>query len=315
MLCLLRSGRGSHRTGGLKRKTMPEEDRFNSIEARVTALEVAIGRLSSQMTGSPIAVVYPEPLATPLALEKGASLHTGRFFSLIDAGEAFLKYSGAMAISLLVMAGNTYDIAKEFKQPPSLGRLVEILHDILYSGKLPDNTIARALKSSVIKPNGKMTPTGRFFLEEFTNIRNLMRGHSASLPNGAYEAPYLRHSDELHDALGDCQHLQFPLVLIESANPVTEQIDYDIRFLVGPPPFTQVERIHTESRLRLNELYVWDRGENFLDLNDLLICRTCPECKLNHTFFLEKMTSKTLYYHSYFGNHRFTVSKSPKEVQ
>lgn len=309
MLYLLRSGRGSHRTGGLKRKTMPEEDRFNSIEARVTALEVAVGRLSSQMTGSPITAVYPEPLATPLALEKGASLHTGRFFSLIDAGEAFLKYSGAIAISLLVMAGNAYDIAKEFKQPPSLGRWVEILHDILYSSKLPDNTIAGALKSSVIKPNGKMTPAGRFFLEEFTNIRNLMRGHSASLPNGAYEAPYLRHSDELHDALGDCQHLRLPLILIESANPVTEQIDYDIRFLVGPPPFRQAARILTESRLRLNGLYVWDRGENFLDLNNLLICRTCPECKLNHTFFLEKMTSKTSYYHSYFGNHRCIVTK------
>jgi len=295
---------------------MPGEDRFNSIEARVTALEVAIGRLSSQMSGSPIAVVYPEPLATPLALEKGASLNTGRFFSLIDAGEAFLKYSGAIAISLLVMAGNTYDIAKEFRQPPSLGRLVEILRDILYSGKLPDNTIAKALKSSVIKPNGKMTPAGRFFLEEFTNIRNLMRAHSASLPNGAYEAPYLRHSHELHDALGDCQHLQFPLILIESANPVTEQIDYDIRFLVGPSaPFTQVERIHTESRLRLNGLYVWDRGENFLDLNDLLIYRICPACNLNHTFFLEKMTRKTLYYHSYFGNHRCTVTKSSKEVK
>lgn len=163
-LYLLRSGRGSHRTGDLKRKIMPEEDRFNSIEARITALEVAIGRLSSQITESPIAVVYPEPLATPLALEKGVSFHTGRFFSLIDAGEAFLKYSGVIAISLLLMAGNTYDIAKEFRQPPSLGRLVEILRDILYSGKLPDNTIARALQSSMIKPNGKMTPAGRFFL-------------------------------------------------------------------------------------------------------------------------------------------------------
>lgn len=306
---LPRSGRGSHRTGGLKRKTMPEEDKFNSIEARITALEVAVGRLSSQITESPIAVAYPEPLATPLALEKGASQHTGRYFSLIDAGEAFLKYSGAIAISLLVMEGNAYNIPEEFRQPPSLGRLVQILRETLYSSKLPDNAIARALKSSVIKPNGKMTPAGRFFLEEFTNIRNLMRGHSASLPNGAYEAPYLRHSDELHDALEECPHLQFPLILIESANPVTERISYDIRFLVGPPPFTQTERIHTESRLELNGLYVWDRGENFLDLNNLLICRTCPECKLNHTFFLEKMTSKTSYYHSYFGNHRCIVTK------
>jgi hypothetical protein len=295
---------------------VPGKDEDNSIEARIAALEAAVGRLSSQMAGSPIASVYPEPLATPLASEKGASLHTGRFFSLIDAGEAFLKYSGAMAIGLLVMAGNTYDIAKVFKQPPSSGRFVEILREILSSGTLPDNAIARALKSSLIKPNGTMTPVGRFFLEEFTNIRNLMRGHSASLPDGAYEAPYLRHSNELHDALGDCQHLNFPLILIESANPATEQIDYDIRLLVGPvATLTQIERIQTGSRLKLNGLYVWNRGDIFVDLNSLLIYRNCPVCSLNHTFFLERMTGKTLYYHSYFGNHRCTVSKLPKEVR
>jgi hypothetical protein len=295
---------------------MPGKDQPNSIEARITALEAAVGRLSSQMTESPIAVVYPEPLATPLALEKGASQHTGRFFSLIDAGEAFLKYSGAMAIGLLEMTGNTYDIPKEFRQPPSLGRLVDVLRDILCSGNLPDNAIARALKSSIIKPNGKMTPAGRFFLEEFTRIRNLMRGHSASLPNGAYEAPYLRHSSELHDALGDCPHLHFPLILVESANPATEQIDYDIRLLVGPvATLTQVERIKTGSRLQLDGLYVWDGGEIFVDLNGLLIYRNCPVCSLNHTFFLEKMTVEALYYHSYFGNHRCAVSTSSRGVR
>jgi len=294
---------------------MPEEDRLTTIEARITTLEVAVGRLSSQITASPIAVVYPEPLATPLALEKGTSLYMGRYFSLIDAGEAFITYSVSMAISLLVMAGSTYDIAGEFKKPPPLGRLVELLREILYSGKLPDNSVAAALHSSVIKPNGKMTPAGRFFLEEFPNIRNKTRGHSASLPDGAYEEPYLRHSGELHDALEDCEHLKLPLILIESANPATEQIEYDVRFLVGPPPFPQVERICTESRLRLNGLYVWDKGESFLDLNGLLIYKTCPVCNLNHTFFLERLTSKTAYYRSYLGDHRCSVTKSTKELR
>jgi hypothetical protein len=294
---------------------MPKEDRLNSIESRITNLEVAVGRLSSQMMKSPIAVLYPEPLATPLALEKGASLHMGRYFSLIDAGEAFIKYSGAMAISLITMAGHTYDVAEEFKQPPSLGRWGEILREILYSSKLPASTIANALRSSVIKSNGKITPAGRLFLEEFVNIRNVNRGHTASLPDGAYEAPYLRHADELHDALANCEHLQLPLILIESANPASEPIEYDIRFLVGPPPFAQAERIHTASRLRLNGLYVWDRDEDFLDLNGLLICRSCPECKLNHTFFLEKIIDKNMHYHSYFGNHRYVLSKSPREVR
>ncbi|MFP3880103.1 MAG: hypothetical protein ACLFVA_04025 [Dehalococcoidia bacterium] len=294
---------------------MPENDRLNSIESRITSLEIAVGRLSSQMTTSPIAVAYPEPVATPLALEKGASLHMGRYFSLIDAGEAFIKYSAAMAISLATAAGHTYDLAAEFTQPPSLGRWGEILREILCSGEFPHSTIANALRYSMIRPNGKMTAAGRLFFQEFINIRNVDRGHTASLPDGAYQARYLRHSDEIHDVLANCQHLQLPLILIESANPATESIEYDIRYLVGPPPFAQVERIHTPSRLRLNGLYVWDRGEEFLDLNGLLIFRTCEECKLNHTFFLEKIKDKIRHYHSYFGNHRYSVAESFGEVK
>jgi len=277
-----------------------------SMEARISALEAAIGRLSLQLESSQIALVYPEPIATPLARERGAILHHERFFSLLDAIEAFIKYSGAIAIGLFRMAGRDYDIYEEFKQPPSIGKWVETLHNIVTSLS-PDNAISEALKSSLMKANGKLSPAGRFFIEEFTNIRNEQRGHAAALSDNAYEQLHLRHSSVVHDAFDTCAHLRYPLLCVESADVATDPISYDVRQLVGPAPLTRIERIHSSSKLRLGSVYVWDKADCLVDLSDLLVYKTCPTCNLAHTFFLEKIVGKSRHYHSYFGNHRFNL--------
>lgn len=284
-------------------------NRLTIIETRLTGLEVALGRLTSQAVGSPIANIYPEPLATPLALARSTSLHTSRYFSLLDAGEAFIKYSWAIAASLQKEADSGYEVSKDFRQSPTLGTFVKWLRDSLKSKTISSNKIGSALQKSLLQENGRLTQAGRFFLEEYANIRNVTRGHSSSLPDGAYEIPYLRHAPELHDALEKCAHIQFPLIWIESANPASAQISYDVRVLVGPPPFTQSERIETERRLRLGSLYVWDRADTFVDLMSLLVCQACPVCNLNHTFFLEQTTGKKDKYHSYFGNHRCEIKR------
>lgn len=286
---------------------MEEKTKIDSIEARIAGLEAAIGRIILRMDSSPIALAYPEPLATPLARESSATLYHERFFSLLDAGEAFIKYSGAIAIGLFNMGGQNFDVNKEFAQPVSLGRWVEIINEVLSSGKLPDNSIANSFKTSLVKPNGKLTSAGRFFLEEFTNIRNIERGHASSLPDGAYERLHLRHAQVVHDALGNCAYLYFPLIRIESSDVATDPISYDIRHLVGPPPLTRVERIQSGNKLHLNNLYIWDNDDIFVNLSELVIYITCPTCNLTHTFFLEKLTGKSLFYHSYFGNHRFKL--------
>jgi hypothetical protein len=275
--------------------------KLSEIETRLTGIELKLGRLISFDSISSITNEYPEPLATPLALEKSASLHTGRYFSLLDAGEAFIKYSWAIAVSL---TNDKFDLVKNFRQPPSIGSITSFLREMLQSRKLSENPIGKILQNSFLQENGKLTQAGRFFLEEYTNIRNKTRGHSSSLPDGAYEMLYARHSPELHDSLEKCSHIQLPLIKIESANPESERISYDIRLLVGPPPFTHLERIETETRLRLDSLYIWDRENTFIDLMDFLICRACPICNLDHTFFLEQVTNKMNKYHSYYGNHR-----------
>jgi len=280
---------------------------IESIEARISALEASIGRLSLQLESSQIALAYPEPIATPLARERGAILHHERFFSLLDAIEAFIKYSGAIAIGLFRMTGQNFDIPEEFKQPPSIGKWAETLRNIV-NALSPDNTISESLKSSLMKANVKLSPAGRFFIEEFTNIRNEQRGHTAALPDSAYEQLHLRHSTVVHDAFDSCTYLHYPLLCVESAADVaTDPISYDVRHLVGPAPLTHIERIHSSSKLRLGGVYVWDKSECLVDLCDLVVYKTCPTCNLPHTFFLEKIVSKSRHYHSYFGNHRFKV--------
>lgn len=290
--------------GDLKHSVMEEKTKLDSIETRLTSLETAIGRIILRMDSSPIALTYPEPLATPLARESSSTLYHERFFSLLDAGEAFIKYSGAIAIGLLDMVGQNFEVNKEFAQPVPLGRWVGIINEALSSDKFPDNSIANSFKASLVKPNGKLTSAGRFFLEEFTNIRNVERGHASSLPDGAYERLHLRHAQVVQDALDNCSYLHFPLIRIESSDVATDPISYDIRHLVGPPPLTRVERIQSGNKLHLNMLYVWNSDDIFVNLSELVIYITCPTCNLTHTFFLEKSTGGSLFYHSYFGNHR-----------
>ena len=288
---------------------MPDEDtpaRVASLEARVAALELLVGRLILGAASSPTALAYPEPLATPLAKESGAGLHHEKFFSLIDAGEACLQYTGAMAIALCKSGGHEFDPGNEFRQPPPLGRWAELTRNhLLDCNGLPDNPISQAMKSSLWRPNSRFTPAGRYLLEEFIGIRNRERGHASSLPDQAYEARHLRHSTGLLDALSSLTYLSYPLVRIESIDIQTDPYSYDIRLLVGPPPLTSTERIQAATRLSPGAVCVWDRVDTLLDLGGLVIYRSCPTCNLEHTFFLERWANNRRRYHSYFGNHRF----------
>ncbi len=288
---------------------MPDEestDRVAALEARVAALELSVGRLTLSASSSPAALAYPEPLATPLVRESGAGLHHEKFFSLLDAGEACLQYTGAMVIALCKSGGREFDPAQEFRQPLSLGRWADLIRSLLAWEGLPDNSISQAMKSSILRPNGRFTPSGRYLLDEFIAIRNRERGHGSSLPDEAYGTLRLRHSAELLDALRSFTYLAYPLVRIESVNIVTDPFSYDVRLLVGPPPLTSTERIQSAIRLPMGAVCVWDQVDGLLDLGGLVTYRSCPICNLEHTFFLERWDNNARHYHSYFGNHRYT---------
>lgn len=295
---------------GSKHSAMEDAVRIAGLETRVAALEAAVGRLILQMASSPMALAYPEPLATPLAREKGAGLHHEKFFSLLDAGEACIQYSGAIAIALLVSAGQRFDISECFKQPVTLGRWAQIIRDIVKCEWLEDTAIGHAVKSSLVRPNGRPTPTGLYLFDEFINLRNEERGHASSLPDSSYERLHLRHENELHDALGCCTYLTYPLVKVESVDVATDPFTYDVRLLVGPPPLTSRERVQAATRVRPGATCVWDGSGTLLDLMDIVVYRSCPTCDLEHTFFLERWAGTSKHYHAYFGNHRFAETAS-----
>ena len=288
---------------------MDTSDQIRSLESRIMTLENVVGRLSLQFESSPIALVYPEPIATPLAKESSARLNHERFFCMLDAGEAFIQYTGAISVGLMKLSGTPLDIREAFKQSLPLGRWVTIIRRLIASRQAAAHPVADALITSLTQQNGRFTPSGRFFLEEFTNLRNLERGHASSRPDDAYRALHLRHSPVLHDSLDACGFLKFPLIRVESCDILTEDFSYDIRHLVGPPPLARSERIRSPAKLKLNSVYVWDRSDSFVDLCDVVSYQICEVCKEEHTFFLERISNSHYCYHSYLGNHRFSVDR------
>lgn len=279
--------------------------RLEAIESRLTALETTVGRLTLRITSSAKALSYPEPLANCLARESSARLHHEKFFSMIDTGEACIQYSAAIAIALCAIGGRPVNLREALKQPISLGKWVEIIRDSLTWEGFPSTTIGQALKSAFYRQNGTPTPTGRYLLDEFINLRNSERGHGSSLPDESYERIHLRHKTEFHDALESCTHLTFPLVRVETVDVAASDFSYDIRLLVGLPPFSSTERIQSTSRVRVGTTCVWDGAETLLDLGEAIVYRSCPVCDVEHTFFLERWTAKMKWYHAYLGNHRF----------
>ena len=279
---------------------------LSAIESRLADVEAVIARLGQLTLTSPSVLSYPEPISSALAKEGGARFHHERFFGLLDAGEICIQYSGIVAMALLLQSGSAIDLKAEFKQPIPLGLWAGHLRKLRDDSAATDNLIGKELVTSLFKSNGKPTPTGRFWMDEFLNLRNSERGHGSSLPDEAYEALHLRHSSEIYHALESCSYLKYPLVRVESVDISSEPFNYDLRLLIGPPPITITKRIHSTSRVRLGSTCVWDRREMLLYLEDLIIYRNCPTCNVEHTFLLEEWDDSTKKYRAYIGNHRYS---------
>ena len=287
---------------------VPDEvlKRIDSLETRMVALEGVIGNLSLRDRSPSSASSYLEPLAMSLARVAGARFHHERFFSLLDAGEVCIQYTGITALAICKTLGHL-DIRKEFTQPISFGHWAGLIRDMVNREGFTDTIIGKALRSSLVRPNGKPTTAARYLLDEFINLRNHERGHTASLPDQAYDALVMRHASNFYDVFESLAYLRHPLARVESVDVVADPISYDIRLLTGPPPLTETQRVQSSSRLNLEAVCVWDGVEGLLDLGDLLVYRSCPTCNLEHTFFLERWTDDVKYYHAYLGNHRFRV--------
>jgi hypothetical protein len=76
------------------------EERLRQHEAKIAALEETVARLVEGARVDYRALHYPEPIATPLACEQSAARFNEKFFSVLDAGEACVKYVAATIIAV-----------------------------------------------------------------------------------------------------------------------------------------------------------------------------------------------------------------------
>ncbi len=278
--------------------------KLQALEARVAALEANLARISLAVASTSTSTQLPEPIATALAREGTAQNQHEKFFSLLDAGEACIKYTAAILIALSKANGYNFDIQQEFRQPPTLGRQAEIIRQLLIRPGFPDDAISQSIQSSLLRTNGKFTPPARYLFNDFIALRNDHRGHGASLPADAYRRLHLQNNTLVHDALKSFEYLSYSLVRIESVDVATDPFTFDVRIIIGPSIYNPSERIQSMSRVGLDRTCLWDQEESLVDLNDLIVYRTCDTCSIEHTFFLDRWTPNYKEYHAYMGNHR-----------
>jgi len=285
-------------------------ERLSHIEDQFNALQETVSRISATLGQWPSQLERPEPIAYSLAREQSAALYTERFHCLLDAGEACIRYTAALALALMSNASDRAALLGALGgQPVALGKWAALVDRslVLLQGSQPDTAVDvwQSLLESLVRPNGKRTPAARFMLVELVQVRNTEKGHGSAKTEGVYEGLYYRHASALHDALRDLTFLRFPMVCIEDIDVAGECTRYAVRVLMNPYPIGRIEGVLSGSRVRKGETCIWDRAQGLLSLGGLVIYQTCPECQLEHTFFLEQATSDRTRYSSYAGNHRF----------
>jgi hypothetical protein len=282
------------------------EERFRALDVRLGAVEQSLARVAAAVSVGFPALLFPEPVAASLAREQSAARFHEKFFSLLDAGEACLKYVGAIIIALTwVDNQQSTETLRLFRKPVSLGTWASIIQASFAGLSRAQCRIANAVRESLFGSSGKPAPTTRFFVSELVNLRNRERGHGTSRPDGLYEELYYRHAATVHDAMEALPFLRFPLVRVEVIDVFKAMVRYDLRILMGPSPVGRVEKAILKSMVPLNETCLWDGADTLLSLKNLVVYRACPECGMEHTFFLDQATSDYCVYQTYSANHRW----------
>jgi hypothetical protein len=276
-------------------------ERLGDVERRLITLEEGMSSLA-----------YPEPIAFSLARERSSVLFHEKFFNVLDAGEACLRYTAALALAIIRGAAEHADLVKRLRdQPVALGTWAGVIRDSLSLIHREEPGVALAVQQSLIesllRTGGKTTPAGRFLLSELVEIRNAERGHASARPEGVYEGLYHRHAPAIHDSLSALGFLRFPMVRIDDIDLAGRYMRYSVRVLMGPSPMGRIDRVVSPSRVGKGDTCVWDGAETILSLGRLVTYRICPACDLEHTFFLDQVTKDESKYHSYAGNHRLNA--------
>lgn len=279
---------------------------LRNIESRLLALEQSFDKLRAAIGPALGTATIAAPIAASLLKVDGQHAFSARFFALLDLGEAVVKYSAAIAFASVIHTKSSLaDNALEFfKKPPSLGKLVEQLRNILDDTTSPAVWPLNLVFETFRKPNGKQTPAARYFLDEFITIRNSERGHGTQQPEGYYEGLYLKNRSIIEDFVLSSVLLSTTLIYIHGIDHYHDQYSYTITQLMGPVPIQAADPIISPIKVRMHSTCLWDRGSSLLPLDDFVVYRFCGQCKSEHIFFADCITSDKIQLQSYPGSHK-----------
>lgn len=276
-------------------------DRLEKVERRLNSAEGTL----QELLGAVQIISYPEPIAASLARERNSVSFQQRFFALMDAAEAFLKYTTCFLLAVAAEQGKDIsEIRRMLAIKPSLGVWSSAGREALQIIAPDGSAISNSIISALFRSNRKPTAPNRFIFEELVNLRNKERGHGSAQPEGVYENLYFRYHSTINDTLASCLYLKFPLVRIESLDFADRELEYKAIALMGPSPIGYLLTISSDSRLSIGTTCIWDEEHTrLIPLGDLFAYRLC-DCGGEHSFFLDEWADGRRAYHSYTANHR-----------
>src|SRR5439155_10946304 len=157
--------------------------------------------------------------------EQSTAHYHGRFFSILDAGEACVKYVAAVIIAVTSL-GQTAGVnaSSLLGKPIALGAWAALIQSSLDRLSRTNTHVADHMRESLFGPGGRLTPPARFLVSELVTLRNRERGHGASQPEGVYEGLYRRYASSVHDSIKALGLSRFPLARVELIDVARELI-------------------------------------------------------------------------------------------
>lgn len=254
---------------------------------------------------------YPFPLAYAQDTLSACSTAQGKITAIKDVIETITKYSVAVLMSDLYRLGlvNELGLSINLKLNLTLGAWLSWLNKLV-DYFLPKQEMA--LMPELILLFAKTQGNGHLdLMYEFKEqVRDIELGHGYVKEEGWYSLLVDAYLSRIEELLCECTFFsRYILLMPEKVDFSSEETnDYQVRLLMGSETKFSLTNFQSSHRLKLNEIYLFDRKERYLSLSPFVKYTVCQHCASGRLYFLDQILSKQLLYNA-FCNHRFSDEK------
>lgn len=251
--------------------------------------------------------LLPSLVAVPYSHACMPGSFRDRFHALLMTFEAAVRYLAV--VSLSPMPG---DRTQAFGQLAELGRTPTLGIYLQTVRKRFDRvrTVLPQVGAALQERRGKWTALGKFVFQELAEIRNRLGAHGGVMADAAYVEPSQMLSEKLEELLMPLARDGHSAVLVVQQRVEVGQgesaYDYRLIELRGDSVGFSVARHSTSQKLESRTVYLL-HGNDFVDVDPLVVYSVCPRCNFDEAFFLDHFDPKSPQCFSFRGGHRISL--------